>query len=324
MTRPLLEINGVTKRFAVNTDVLGRATAHLTALADVNLTLASGETLGIVGESGSGKSTLGRVMLRLLDPSEGQVCLDGRDVTDLRGHALMDLRRDAQMVFQDPFSSLNPRMKVRDIIAEPLVNIGMKRREIVERVAEVLGVVGLSPEHARRYPHEFSGGQRQRIGIARALAPRPRMIVCDEAVSALDVSVQAQILNLLRQIQLENNVALVFISHNLGVVRFLCHRIAVLYLGRVVEIADRDSLFTAPRHPYTKVLLTSVPEPGMGRGRIAVPSGEIPNPINAPSGCAFHQRCAHARDICAVEAPALTDHGGGHQAACHFPLTDSE
>ena len=324
MTPPLMEIDGVTKRFAVQSDVFGRATAQLTALKDVSLTLEPGETLGIVGESGSGKSTLGRIMLRLLDASEGSVRLAGTDVTTLKGRDLIALRRDAQMVFQDPFTSLNPRMKVSDIVAEPLVNIGMKRRDIANRVAEVLDVVGLSSEHARRYPHEFSGGQRQRIGIARALAARPRLIVCDEAVSALDVSVQAQILNLLRQIQLESNVALVFISHNLGVVRFLCHRIAVLYLGRIVEIADRDALFSRPRHPYTKVLLASVPEPGTGRGRIPVPGGEIPNPIDAPSGCAFHKRCTKAREICSREAPPMTDHGGGHQAACHFPLTQTE
>ncbi|MCR8725416.1 ABC transporter ATP-binding protein [Frigidibacter sp. ROC022] len=315
----LLSLDGVTKRFAAGSDMLGRPTAHLTAVADVSLSVAPGETLGIVGESGSGKSTLGRIMLRLLTASEGQVSFDGRDITGVEGRDLRRLRSEMQMVFQDPYSSLDPRMRVRDIVAEALVNQGMPRRQINDRVAEVLETVGLSPEHGARFPHAFSGGQRQRIGIARALAAKPRLIVCDEAVSALDVSVQAQILTLLRRIQAETGVALVFISHNLGVVRFLCHRIAVLYLGRIVEIGTAEQLFESPQHPYTQALLAAIPEPGAGRGRIEVPGGEIPNPIHPPPGCAFHQRCPRMQPQCRERRPDLAERAAGHHAACHNP-----
>ncbi len=274
MTAPLLKLENISKRFRVGNK-------ELAAVSDVSLDVAAGETLGIVGESGCGKSTLGRMILRLTDPSDGAIVFDGRDITRLSKRAMRPLRRDIQIVFQDPYASLNPRMKVGEIVAEPLVNIGMKRAEIAARVAEVLKVVGLPAESADRYPHAFSGGQRQRIGIARALAVKPRLIVCDEAVSALDVSVQAQVLTLLRDIQRETGVTFVFISHNLGVVRFLCHRIAVLYLGRVVEIGTEAQLFETPQHPYTQALLSAIPEAGAGRrGRIPVPSGEIPNPIN--------------------------------------------
>jgi oligopeptide/dipeptide ABC transporter ATP-binding protein len=320
MSAPLLSLSHVSKRFPVGADAFGRPTGALVAVNDVSLEVAEGETLGIVGESGCGKSTLGRLMLRLLEASEGGIAFAGADITRLSGPALRRLRPQMQMVFQDPYSSLNPRMKVFDIVAEPLVNIGMGRAGIAGRVAEVLAVVGLPADAAGRYPHAFSGGQRQRIGIARALAGRPRLMVCDEAVSALDVSVQAQILNLLRDIQRKSGVTLVFISHNLGVVRFLCHRVAVLYLGRVVEIAPEAALFDSPQHPYTQTLLASIPEPGAGRrGRIAVPAGEIPNPIDPPPGCPFHLRCPRAQEVCRSVVPALETRADGHRVACHFP-----
>ncbi len=318
MTAPLLKLENISKRFRVGNK-------ELAAVSDVSLDVAAGETLGIVGESGCGKSTLGRMILRLTDPSDGAIVFDGRDITRLSKRAMRPLRRDIQIVFQDPYASLNPRMKVGEIVAEPLVNIGMKRAEIAARVAEVLKVVGLPAESADRYPHAFSGGQRQRIGIARALAVKPRLIVCDEAVSALDVSVQAQVLTLLRDIQRETGVTFVFISHNLGVVRFLCHRIAVLYLGRVVEIGTEAQLFETPQHPYTQALLSAIPEAGAGRrGRIPVPSGEIPNPINPPPGCPFHLRCPRVQDRCRSEIPTLVSDTGGQAVACHFPGTDAD
>ncbi|MCV0349233.1 MAG: ATP-binding cassette domain-containing protein [Nitratireductor sp.] len=318
MTAPLLKLENISKRFRVGNK-------ELAAVNDVSLDVAAGETLGIVGESGCGKSTLGRMILRLTDPSDGAIVFDGRDITRLSKRAMRPLRRDIQIVFQDPYASLNPRMKVGEIVAEPLVNIGMKRAEIAARVAEVLKVVGLPAESADRYPHAFSGGQRQRIGIARALAVKPRLIVCDEAVSALDVSVQAQVLTLLRDIQRETGVTFVFISHNLGVVRFLCHRIAVLYLGRVVEIGTEAQLFETPQHPYTQALLSAIPEAGAGRrGRIPVPSGEIPNPINPPPGCPFHLRCPRVQDRCRSEIPTLVSDAGGQAVACHFPGADAD
>ena len=318
MTAPLLKLENISKRFRVGNK-------ELAAVSDVSLDVAAGETLGIVGESGCGKSTLGRMILRLTDPSDGAIVFDGRDITRLSKRAIRPLRRDIQIVFQDPYASLNPRMKVGAIVAEPLVNIGMKRAEIAARVAEVLKVVGLPAESADRYPHAFSGGQRQRIGIARALAVKPRLIVCDEAVSALDVSVQAQVLTLLRDIQRETGVTFVFISHNLGVVRFLCHRIAVLYLGRVVEIGTEAQLFETPQHPYTQALLSAIPEAGAGRrGRIPVPSGEIPNAINPPPGCPFHLRCPRVQDRCRSEIPTLVSDTGGQAVACHFPGADAD
>ncbi|CAN0656448.1 dipeptide ABC transporter ATP binding subunit DppF (plasmid) [Nitratireductor aquimarinus] len=318
MTAPLLKLEKISKRFRVGNK-------ELAAVSDVSLDVAAGETLGIVGESGCGKSTLGRMILRLTDPSDGAIVFDGRDITRLSKRAMRPLRRDIQIVFQDPYASLNPRMKVGEIVAEPLVNIGMKRAAIAARVAEVLKVVGLPAESADRYPHAFSGGQRQRIGIARALAVKPRLIVCDEAVSALDVSVQAQVLTLLRDIQRETGVTFVFISHNLGVVRFLCHRIAVLYLGRVVEIGTEAQLFETPQHPYTQALLSAIPEAGAGRrGRIPVPSGEIPNPINPPPGCPFHLRCPRVQDRCRSEIPTLVSDTNGQAVACHFPGADAD
>jgi len=321
MTAPLLQLDALGKTFNVTS---GGRKAQLKAVADVSLSVHAGETLAIVGESGCGKTTLGRLILRLIAPSAGTIRFDGRDITRLGARDRRHLSRELQIVFQDPYSALNPRMKVGEIIAEPLTNTDMARRDIRARVAEVMETVRLPAEYADRYPHAFSGGQRQRIGIARALAVKPRLIVCDEAVSALDVSVQAQILNLLREIQQETGVAYVFISHNLGVVRFLADRVAVMYLGRVVELASREDLFAAPRHPYTEALLSAIPEPDLSqRGRRKVLEGDLPSPIDPPPGCPFHLRCPRAAARCRAELPALVPGPGGHATACHFPLNEA-
>jgi len=315
---PLLEIDGLSKTFAVR-DAAGQP-ASLRAVDGVSLALEPGETLGIVGESGCGKSTLGRLVLRLLRPSAGRIRFDGIDISTLDQRALRPLRRHMQVVFQDPYSSLDPRMTVADIVAEPLVNIGVARVPRRERVAEVLALVGLPPDAASRYPHAFSGGQRQRIGIARALAASPRLVVCDEAVSALDVSVQAQILNLLKDLQRDLGLALLFISHNLAVVRFISRRIAVMYLGRLVEVATEQALFETPQHPYTQALIAAVPEPDpAARGRRIVLKGDIPDPASPPPGCAFHPRCPRAAGRCRSEPPELRPAPSGGLVRCHFP-----
>lgn len=315
----LLEISGLTKHFAARTNWLGRPISHVSAVDDVSFNLKAGETLSLVGESGCGKSTTGRLVLRLLEPTAGAIRYDGRDITRLDGTALRDLRREMQLVFQDPYASLNPRMTVGDILAEPLMLHGLvppeKRKA---RVEELLDLVGLRPSHARRYPHEFSGGQRQRIGIARALAVQPNLIVADEAVSALDVSVQAQVLNLLKDLQARFGIALVFIAHDLAVVRHISQRIAVMYLGHIVEIAPTAELFATPRHPYTRALLSAipVPQPKAARQRIIL-SGDVPSPINPPAGCRFHTRCPFAVDLCRQQKPAMEDSSAGHSVACH-------
>jgi oligopeptide transport system ATP-binding protein len=318
MSDPLLQVEGLVKHFPVRRGLFGRASGAVRAVDGVDLAIGHGETLGVVGESGCGKSTLGRLVLRLIEPSAGRVRFDGQDLGTLDAAALRARRRAMQIIFQDPFSSLNPRMTVGQTLAEPLMLHGLHTGRHRERVAELLHTVGLAPEHAQRFPHEFSGGQRQRIGIARALAVEPRLIVCDEAVSALDVSVQAQVVNLLQDLQRRFGIAYLFIAHDLAVVKHIATRVAVMYLGRVVELADKRALFAAPRHPYTQALLSAipVPEPGLQRQRVLL-AGDVPSPVNPPTGCHFHTRCAHARERCAQEAPLLELHDG-HAVACHF------
>ena len=315
---PLLEVRGLAKHFPVRRGVFGRVRGAVRAVDGVDLELTRGETLGVVGESGCGKSTLGRLVLRLIEPSAGPVRVDGIDLGSLGAAALRARRRSLQIIFQDPYSSLNPRMTVRQTLAEPLALHGLHAGRESGRVDELLRIVGLAPEHARRYPHEFSGGQRQRIGIARALAVEPELIVCDEAVSALDVSVQAQVVNLLQDLQRSHGLAYIFIAHDLAVVRHISHRVAVMYLGRIVELAATPALFAEPRHPYTQALLAAIPlpEPGHERER-AVIAGDVPSPLAPPSGCHFHTRCPHARSLCAEVSPLL-EPGDGHAVACHF------
>ena len=311
----LLQAEGLVKHFAT-----GSGSAPVRAVDGIDLALAAGETLALVGESGSGKSTTGRLLLRLIEPSAGTIRLDGRDLLALKPTALRTARRELQIVFQDPYGSLNPRMTVGAMLAEPLRLHGLARgREVRQRVETLLDQVGLRPEHARRFPHEFSGGQRQRIGIARALAVEPQVIVCDEPVSALDVSIQAQIVNLLQALQQQHGMAYLFIAHDLAVVRHIADRVAVMYLGRIVETAPVAQLFAAPRHPYTRALLSAVPvpDPAARPNRTAL-TGEPPSPIDVPAGCRFHPRCPHAAEICRREDPRLTADAGGHAAACHL------
>ena len=319
MKPPVLEANDLVKRFPVRHGLTRRLAGHLTAVDGVSLRVAPGETLGVVGESGCGKSTVARLLTRLVEPTSGTIRVAGRELTALDEEALRPIRRDLQMVFQDPFSSLNPRQTVRQILAAPYRYQRLDRREPVE---ELLERVGLRPEHATRYPHEFSGGQAQRIGIARALALRPKLVVCDEPVSALDVSVQAQILNLLKDLQQEYGPAYVFIAHDLGVVRQISTRVAVMYLGAVVETADRDTLFSRAAHPYTHALLSAVPLPDpdaeRSRERITL-HGDLPSPLDPPSGCPFRTRCPKAAGRCAAERPALRAITAGHEVACHYP-----
>ena len=316
----LLEVRNLTKDFPIGADFLGRPRAQLRAVDDVSFAVAPGETLGFVGESGCGKTTVGRLILRLLAPSSGSIHFDGQDITSLSEPEMRPRRRDIQVVFQDPYSSLNPRMMVRDIVGEPLRNFGFSRSQIDQRVAELMRIVGLPPEYMSRYPHAFSGGQRQRIGIARALAVSPKLVVCDEAVSALDVSIQAQILNLLADIQGQFGLTLLFISHNLGVVRHVSHRIAVMYLGRLVELASEDALFERPLHPYTSALIAAVPEPDPAtRGKLAVLPGEIPSPLDPPPGCPFNTRCPRAETRCRAELPDFREIEPGRWVRCHFP-----
>ncbi|HVL75836.1 MAG TPA: oligopeptide/dipeptide ABC transporter ATP-binding protein, partial [Noviherbaspirillum sp.] len=275
-------------------------------------------TLGLVGESGCGKSTTGRCLVRLLDATSGSVKFDGQELTTMGSGALRQMRRHMQFIFQDPFSSMNPRMRVRDIIGEPLRNFGADSAKINQRVSELLERVSLRPDAATRYPHEFSGGQRQRIVVARALALQPKLIICDEPVSALDVSVQAQVINLLRDLQRDMNLSYVFISHDLSVVRYISHRVAVMYLGHIVESGPREAVFQSPTHPYTQALLSAVPEVGKRNKTIQILKGEIPSPMSPPSGCTFRTRCPRAQALCAERAPEMKTIGEGHQAACHF------
>ncbi|XEC95879.1 ABC transporter ATP-binding protein [Paenibacillus tarimensis] len=320
MSGPLLEVNNLKKYFPVKAGVFQRTVGHIRAVDGVSFTASRGETIGMVGESGCGKSTVGRTIVRLYDKTDGSVMYKGRDVHTLSKKDLRGLRTKMQLVFQDPFSSLNPRIKVGEAIGEPLVDHGLcKRSEMRERVHEVLDICGLAPYHFDRYPHEFSGGQRQRIGIARALILQPDFIVLDEPVSALDVSIQAQIINLLSDLQVQRNLTYLFISHDLSVVEHLCTKVIVMYLGSVVEMAGRDELFNRPLHPYTKALLSAapVPDPDLKRERIIL-KGDIPSPANPPSGCKFHTRCPMAEARCRKEMPIYRDAGGGHYVACHL------
>jgi peptide/nickel transport system ATP-binding protein len=321
MNTPLLQVEGLKKHFAVHGPKhLGGAGA-IRAVDGVSFTIERGETLALVGESGCGKSTVGRAVLRLSDITAGQVRLDGQRIDDLSFAAFRPLRRRMQVVFQDPFSSLNPRLRIRETLAEPIRNFGLarSRAELDERIGKLLTTVGLPRDVASRFPHEFSGGQRQRIGIARALATEPDLIICDEAVSALDVSVKAQIVNLLQDLQKRLGLALLFISHDLAIVEHMTHRVAVMYLGKIVEIAGKRRIFSAPKHPYTKALLSAVPvpEPGAARARIIL-RGEVPSPTNPPQGCRFHTRCPYAFDRCRSEEPALRPLDDGQMAACHL------
>jgi peptide/nickel transport system ATP-binding protein len=320
MTRPLLEVSGLKKHFPIHAGFLGRRAGTVYAVDGVSFDIARGETLSLVGESGCGKSTVGRTVLRLLAPTAGEVSLDGTRIDNLSAHRLRPMRRRMQVVFQDPFSSLNPRMRVREILAEPITNFGLAHgRALDERIDLLLDKVRLPRDAAGRLPHEFSGGQRQRICIARALAPGADLIVCDEAVSALDVSVKAQIVNLLADLQDELGLTLLFISHDLAIVEHLTHRIAVMYLGKIVELADRATLFARAHHPYTRALLSAVPvpDPGAKRQRIIL-RGDVPSPINPPSGCRFHTRCPYVFDRCRTEEPVLRTISPGQVSACHL------
>src|SRR3954467_15832484 len=321
MSPPLLQVNDLKKHFPVRGGLFSRKSNWVYAVDGVSFEVERGETLSLVGESGCGKSTVGRAILRLFDITAGQVVLDGERIDRLPPGSLRSMRRRVQVVFQDPFSSLNPRMRVRDILAEPSRNFGLAKSsaELEAKVTALMDTVPLPRDALNRRPHEFSGGQRQRIGIARALAAEPDLIVCDEAVSALDVSVKAQIINLLQDLQQQFGLALLFISHDLAIVEHMTHRIAVMYLGKIVEMAPRRQIFTAPRHPYTKALLSAVPvpEPGAIRNPIIL-KGDVPSPINPPSGCRFHTRCPFVFDRCRSEEPQLRAAGENHWVACHL------
>ena len=316
----LLEVKHLKKHFPIKGGVFSKTIGYVYAVDDINFTLEKGETLGLVGESGCGKSTTGRTILRLIEPTDGAIYFEGQDITTLDKSAMRALRREMQIIFQDPYASLNPRMTVGSIIGEPLeIHKIAKGSEKEERVASLLQKVGLRAEDMRKYPHEFSGGQRQRIGIARALALNPKLIVCDEPVSALDVSIQAQVINLLEDLQDEFGLSYLFIAHNLNVVEHISNRVAVMYLGQIVELASDEELYKNPQHPYTEALLSAVPipDPTVKKKRIIL-EGDVPSPINPPKGCHFHTRCMYKDKICEEVEPEFKDIGGGHWVACHF------
>jgi peptide/nickel transport system ATP-binding protein/oligopeptide transport system ATP-binding protein len=321
MTTPLLELRNVVKHFPVKGGLLQRTIAQVKAVQDISLTIQTGETLGLVGESGCGKSTLGRVILNLIPPTSGQILFEGQDVTKMKAQEMVNLRRQMQVIFQDPYSSLDPRVPVGDSIAEGLKvhGIGNSADERRQKVTDILRRVGMQAYHADRFPHEFSGGQRQRIGIARALVLQPKFIVCDEPVSALDVSVQAQVLNLLKELQKDFGLTYLFIAHDMGVVEHISDRVAVMYLGKVVEVADRRAIYANPTHPYTQALMSAIPipDPELRRERIIL-QGDVPSPLRPPSGCAFHPRCPVAQPVCSQETPELRklSEAGNHAAAC--------
>jgi oligopeptide/dipeptide ABC transporter ATP-binding protein len=326
---PLVVVRDLVKHFPLTRGiVIRRRIGAVRAVDGVSFSVNRGETLGIVGETGCGKSTTARLIMRLLEATGGEVRFDGRDITHLKGHELKAVRREMQMIFQDPYSSLNPRKTIGSIIGEPFVIHGLEqgKGERKRAVQELMETVGLNPEHYNRYPHEFSGGQRQRIGVARALALKPKLLIADEPVSALDVSIQAQVLNLLRDLQRQLGLTVVFIAHDLSVVRHMCDRVAVMYLGKIVEIGPSDPLYEFPRHPYTGALLAAVPvaDPTRHGVQRRLLSGDVPSPANPPSACRFHTRCPKAQPLCSTEEPLLVEKGSGTEAACHFPLTREE